>query len=470
MATGIVRFSYVERGGAVEAARGKVSFRAQHGPVVRSTDHRFVLPAAVVASLDAAGSGLVTLAATDDTDDNPTGWTWQVTEEISGHPKRSWNITVPAGSDRWLDDIAPIAPFNGTPTTVGETGPTGPAGPEGPPGPTGAQGPTGAVGPQGIQGVAGPQGEAGPQGAKGDKGDTGATGATGATGPQGDTGPQGPTGATGPQGPQGVPGEVSQATLDAHKASGDHDARYVNVTGDTMTGSLVMNEGGGYSSIIWQNVGVEVFRIDSRFGNMRLYDKVRNAYHALLNAGDGVMNLSTLPGVKVPVPNAVQQPPRVARVPAAATGDLGLPGFTGSSTGWRDISADLTNGWAMGAGGRLLLRRTGGVVELVAEYRLEGNASTSPAFYTPPAGFRGSPVSQTFFDLRGFFIGDSFRLATGATILVPVGTANTNGYGTSTLVCNSTNQYHIGRLSWSTDESWPATLPGTQVTAPTAWT
>ena len=168
MATGIVRFSYVERGGAVDAARGKVSFRAQHGPVVRSTDHRFVLPAAVVASLDAAGSGVVTLAATDDADDNPTGWTWQVTEEISGHPKRSWNITVPAGSDRWLDDIAPIAPFNGTPTTVGETGPTGPTGPDGPPGPTGPQGPTGAVGPQGLQGVAGPQGEVGPQGAKGD--------------------------------------------------------------------------------------------------------------------------------------------------------------------------------------------------------------------------------------------------------------------------------------------------------------
>ena len=42
---------------------------------------------------------------------------------------------------------------------------------------------------------------------------------------------------------------------------------------------------------------------------------------------------------------------RLARTPNPATGDLGLPGFAGSDTGWRDVTADLLvgNGWVAGA-------------------------------------------------------------------------------------------------------------------------
>lgn len=95
-----------------------------------------------------------------------------------------------------------------------ETNITGPAGAAstvpGPPGATGAQG---LQGPPGIQGLPGE-----------DSTVPGPPGATGAQGPKGDKGDKGDTGAQGPAG-----GGMDLATA---------DARFVNITGDTMTGSL----------------------------------------------------------------------------------------------------------------------------------------------------------------------------------------------------------------------------------------
>ena len=117
---------------------------------------------------------------------------------------------------------------------TGPTGPQGAQGPVGPTGPTGPEGPEGDVGPQGPQGIQGPVGPTGPTGPEGPQGDTGPQGIQG---PVGATGPEGPEGDPGPQGPQGIqgpPGELTQAAA---------DTRYVNVTGDTMTGALAINNG-----------------------------------------------------------------------------------------------------------------------------------------------------------------------------------------------------------------------------------
>lgn len=118
--------------------------------------------------------------------------------------------------------------YTGPTGPIGQTGPTGAIGLQGPTGPTGVTGPTG---PQGLTGPTGAQGPTGPTGPTGTTGPTGRTGATGATGP---TGPQGSTGPTGPQGSQGVTGPTG--TVPTH----NHDSSYVNVTGDTMTGDLVV--------------------------------------------------------------------------------------------------------------------------------------------------------------------------------------------------------------------------------------
>lgn len=114
----------------------------------------------------------------------------------------------------------------------------GTAGPQGEPGPPGADSTVpGPPGPQGDPGEAGPPGAAstvpgpeGPEGPKGDQGDPGPEG------PQGDPGPEGPQGEQGEQGEQGPPGPTDLAAL---------DLRYVNVTGDTMSGGLIAPSIGG---------------------------------------------------------------------------------------------------------------------------------------------------------------------------------------------------------------------------------
>jgi hypothetical protein len=125
----------------------------------------------------------------------------------------------------------------------GISGAIGPVGPKGDIGPIGLTGPIGPIGAQGVQGV---------QGAQGAQGLTGAASTIpGPPGLQGIQGIQGPAGATGP------PGGLGEAPIDGAQyarknaawtvvASGGGldiptaDARYINVTGDTMTGPLVL--------------------------------------------------------------------------------------------------------------------------------------------------------------------------------------------------------------------------------------
>ena len=136
----------------------------------------------------------------------------------------------------------------------GGTGPAGPPGPQGPTGPKGDPGDVGATGPAStVPGPAGPAGSAGP------------TGSTGSQGPKGDKGDPGNAGSTGPAGP-GLPAGGTTGQLAAKKTATDYDvqwidppsgggavssvdgqtgvvdlhATYVDVTGDTMTGPLLV--------------------------------------------------------------------------------------------------------------------------------------------------------------------------------------------------------------------------------------
>ncbi len=100
---------------------------------------------------------------------------------------------------------------NGPTGETGITGPTGPSGQTGPTGSTGITGPTGSTGitgPTGSTGVTGPTGSTGITGPTGSTGITGPTGSTGITGPTGSTGITGPTGSTGITGPTGATGET----------------------------------------------------------------------------------------------------------------------------------------------------------------------------------------------------------------------------------------------------------------------
>lgn len=108
----------------------------------------------VSVSLDQLGHFSVSLIASDSSGLNPSGWTYQVREDISGRPPRFYDVLVrvaDAGPGINLVTVAPATQNQGGLVPV--------------------------AGPQGIQGIQGIQGVAGTNGA------AGATGATGPAGP-----------------------------------------------------------------------------------------------------------------------------------------------------------------------------------------------------------------------------------------------------------------------------------------------
>lgn len=158
---------------------GQVVFRAPALITFPTAD--VMLSGPVTAPLDASGAFAVALPATDAPGMNPSGWSYTVTEQLSGvTSNRSYHVLLPA--DTPAVDIADIAPTD--PTTpayvavrgdsayevavkqgfvgtveqwlaslVGDTGPTGPPGDTGPAGPAGPAGPEGPTGPAGAAGV-----------------------------------------------------------------------------------------------------------------------------------------------------------------------------------------------------------------------------------------------------------------------------------------------------------------------------
>lgn len=134
-----------------------------------------------------------------------------------------------------------------------------------------------------------------------------------------------------------------------------------------------------------------------------------------------------------------------ARTPNPATGDLGLPGYAGSDTGWRDVSALLENGWT----GTYRVRRVGSTVH----HQVYNIAGGSNPVLTLPVGWRQgyNPGSATAYAVNSLTAMGAARMINGQTNLHGGAVAYTGTY-----------------LGWSypTEDAWPATLPGTQVTPP----
>jgi len=162
----------------------------------------------------------------------------------------------------------------------GDVGPIGPTGLQGSTGATGAQGPAGPTGPTGPKGNTGATGAQGPTGPTGPKGNTGATGATGAQGPIGPIGPKGNTGATGAQGPVGPTGPQGDPVT-----CSNCDSRFVNVSGDTMSGNLVVNHelrvcgSAGCSHFAYPSGGSNNYLRGNLYFNGILYDENNTGYY-----------------------------------------------------------------------------------------------------------------------------------------------------------------------------------------------
>lgn len=187
------------------------------------------------------------------------------------------------------------------------------------------------------------------------------------------------------------------------------DARYVNITGDTMTGPLV-----------------------------------------------------------VPPPTAPGHPAALVRVPDPTTGDVGLPGWAGSDTGWRDVSAFLYPGYTVSvSNGTCSVRRLASQVHYRLKLDVATGAGALPLKRIP--GFFVPTFEQTQ-NLAGGFV------KAGAGQPLPAtpwqyGYWTTNSTGPLTLEAGIALPITLTfRGSHETVDAWPASLPGTQISPPATWT
>ncbi|UTN91586.1 hypothetical protein QCN38_gp23 [Arthrobacter phage Trustiboi] len=112
-------------------------------------------------------------------------------------------------------------------------------------------------------------------------------------------------------------------------------------------------------------------------------------------------------------------------------------------TGWRNITADVLNGWTATA---ILIRRVGAQV-FMRLYQVNGAAQTAQTFATLTAGFRSGVFQYEICYTEGVNM---------STILIE-STGNIKATGTNTKY--GTVAY--SEVKWSTTETWPTTLPGT---------
>lgn len=83
--------------------------------LVNTAANEIVVPATIVATLGVDGTFSVQLPATNDPDLDPVGWTYKVSEDVSGN-KRTYNVSLPydaPGSTLDLADLVPVAASGG---------------------------------------------------------------------------------------------------------------------------------------------------------------------------------------------------------------------------------------------------------------------------------------------------------------------------------------------------------------------
>ncbi|AZS11109.1 hypothetical protein SEA_WAWA_2 [Arthrobacter phage Wawa] len=116
-------------------------------------------------------------------------------------------------------------------------------------------------------------------------------------------------------------------------------------------------------------------------------------------------------------------------------------------TGWRDMSSLLVNGWTLGTGGALQVRRVGYQVYWRA-YNLNGSAATSSVFVMIPAGF-------------GYETYNNRLPTTDGTSVTSVLVNNTTGIGANVAVPIATAfASNFSNWNYPTVQVWPASLPG----------
>jgi len=155
--------------------------------------------------------------------------------------------------------------------------------------------------------------------------------------------------------------------------------------------------------------------------------------------------------VTVPSPSASTHAARLVRTPSAVTGDLGLPGYAGSDTGVRNIASLLPAG--LNTVTTATLTRCGNIVTVSLD--VTSTAGIAAGIIALPSGYRASAGLVNFLWFTVF----------GST--VARGYVNSSGQFQYPAMAASVRW--ATSLSYYTTDTWPSSLPGTQVTAPASW-
>lgn len=120
-------------------------------------------------------------------------------------------------------------------------------------------------------------------------------------------------------------------------------------------------------------------------------------------------------------------------------------------TGWRNVVADLINGWA---GGSVRMRRVGDVVHMrIPALGFTMAGATADVFYKPPAGF--FPSTGANYGNLGFALVS--LSAAGTDSIVPVSRDFNAGVSMRRV---ATGHFTSMNVTWHTSDPWPASLPG----------
>lgn len=105
---------------------GKVTFTPSTTKLINASQGLIIPTTSSSVHLDGNGDAVVTLMATDDTDQNPVDWTYTVSFSLDHGEIEPFSISVAEGSDVELSDVIPVPDSNGTFYLTGEQGPPGP--------------------------------------------------------------------------------------------------------------------------------------------------------------------------------------------------------------------------------------------------------------------------------------------------------------------------------------------------------
>lgn len=94
--------------------QGSVTFTPSTKLLTNAANGLMIPTIPVTVHLDASGNADVTLMATDDPDQSPVNWTYEVSFSLEGVQIDPFSISVPEGSDQELADIIPVPSADGT--------------------------------------------------------------------------------------------------------------------------------------------------------------------------------------------------------------------------------------------------------------------------------------------------------------------------------------------------------------------